>query len=112
MSDLCKKSHLTTSQWVTTKTSPDSALLQSVAVDVLGELVRITRDNDFRSAAIGSLNTTSLSLKHAPLSEVAELLVHKWVPSCGLLNKLLPDNKNDFTTNSFQNYYRVMNMQI
>lgn len=92
---------------------PASGPLESVAIDVLGELIKTVRGNQYLLIISDRFTklTKSVPLKSISAAEVAKAFVNEWVFNYGPPKELISDNGKCFTAKFFQDVCRILNIQ-
>ena len=91
---------------------PPSGPLESVAIDVLGELLKTARGNQYLLVISDRFTklTKTVPLKGISAAEVAKAFVDHWVFNYGAPKELLADNGKCFTARFFQDVCRILNV--
>ena len=91
---------------------PATAPLESVAIDVLGELIQTARGNQYILVISDRFTklTKTVPMKGLSASEVAKHFVNEWVFNYGAPKELLSDNGGCFTAKFFQDVCRILNV--
>lgn len=95
-----------------TQTAP----LEYVAIDILGELVATKRGNTYLLVLSDRCESWSAPLRTASLkritaAQVASAFVHHWVFVYGPPAKILSDNKKQFTSKLFQKVWKILGIR-
>ena len=91
---------------------PASGPLESVAIDILGELIKTARGNQYLLVISDRFTklTKTVPLKGQSAAEVAKAFVDHWVFNYGPPSDLLADNGKCFTAKFFQDVCRILNV--
>ena len=91
---------------------PATAPLESVAIDVLGELIRTQRGNEYLLVITDRFTklTKTVPMKGISAAEVARHFVNEWVFNYGPPKELLADNGGCFTAKFFQSVCKILNV--
>ena len=89
-----------------------SAPLESVSIDVLGELLKTARGNQYLLVISDRFTklTKSIPFKGVSAAEAAKAFVNEWVLNYGTPKEILSDNGKCFTAKFFQDVCRIMNV--
>lgn len=92
------------------KLFPATAPLESVAIDILGELIRTKKGNRFLLVITDRFTklTKTVPLKRITATAVAHAFVHHWVFHYGPPRTLLSDNGSQFMARFFTEVCRIM----
>lgn len=93
------------------KLFPATAPLESIAIDILRELVRTPRGHRYTLVITVRFKKLlkAIPMKDMSASEVAKLFIEQWVFNYGPPTKLLSDNGSQFTSNFFEEVCRILN---
>ena len=91
---------------------PANAPLESVCIDLLGELTRTPRGNKYLLVIVDRFTklVRTVPLKGISASEVARAFVTHWVFSYGPPADLIADNGRQFTSRFFLDVCRILNV--
>ena len=91
---------------------PATAPLESVAIDILGELIRTPRGNRYLLVIVDRFTkmVRTIPIKTITAAEVAKHFVHDWIFHYGPPVDLIADNGKQFTAKFFQDVCRTLNV--
>ena len=92
------------------KLFPAKAPLESVSIDILGELVRTQRGNRYILVVTDRFTklVKAIPLKGVSAAEVAKAFVEHWVFNFGPPSELISDNGRQFTSRFFMDVCRIL----
>ena len=92
---------------------PAIAPLESVALDIFGELIKTARGNQYLLVISDRFTklTKVVPLKTVQATEIAQAFTHEWVTHYGPPRELLSDNAQYFDAKFFQSVCKVLNVQ-
>ncbi len=92
---------------------PPKGPLESVSIDIFGELHRTARGNQYLLMVTDRFSklTKSIPLKGVSAAEVATAFVNEWVFNFGPPTSLLADNGKCFTSRFFQSICKILNIR-
>ncbi len=93
------------------KLFPATSPLEAVAIDILGELIKTARGNQYLLVISDRFTklTKTVPLRTQSATEVAKAFVNEWVFNYGPPSDLLADNGKCFTSKFFQDVCRIIN---
>ena len=109
----CAKNRIKLRQHTTAlKLFPATAPLESVALDIYGELVRTSRGNQYLLVISDRFTklTKTVPLKSVSAAEIAKAFVNEWVFNYGPPVDLLADNAKYFSSKFFQSVCNILNV--
>ncbi len=91
---------------------PAKAPLESVAIDVLGELIKTARGHEYLLVITDRFTklTKTVPMKGISAAEVAKHFVNEWVFNYGPPKDLIADNGGCFTAKFFQSVCKILNV--
>ena len=94
------------------KLFPANAPLESVCIDILGELIRTPRGNRYLLVIVDRFTkmVRTIPVKTITAAEVAKHFVHDWIFHYGPPVDLIADNGKQFTAKFFQDVCRTLNV--
>ena len=94
------------------KLFPSTAPLESVCIDILGELIWSPRGNKYLLVIVDRFTklVRTVPLKRITSSEVARAFVNHWVFAYGPPAELIADNGKQFTSKFFLDVCRILNV--
>ena len=97
----------------TLKLFPAQAPLESVAIDIFGELMKTKRGNKYLLVITDRFSklTKTVPLSGVSASDVAKAFVYEWALVYGPPKELLSDNGTCFTARFFQDVCRILNVE-
>ena len=90
-----------------------NALLEFVAIDILGEIISTKRGIRYILVISDRYSklVRTVPLKKITAAHIAHAFVHHWVFVYGSALKLLSDNRTQFTARFFQKMYRILQIR-
>ena len=94
------------------KLFPAKAPLESVCIDILGELIRTPRGHRYLLVITDrfSMLVRTIPLKTVSAVEVEKAFVNNWVFTYGPPEDLISDNEKQFTSRFFLDVCRILNV--
>ena len=96
------------------KLFPAKAPLESVAMDILGQLIRTARGNRFLLVIVDRFSklVRTVPLKRITAYSIAHAFVHYWIFVYGIPLELITDNGGQFTSRFFSDICRILGTRL